>query len=1176
MTDGNLLPEFTTTRTVAENTRPGQSVGRAVRAVDGNGDTRTYRLVTATESAHVAKFDINESTGQILSKDSLNHEAGDCGYVDDANPTQCTYTVKVQVWDGLDEDRNEQDTSTINEAIIDDEITVEIMVSDVAEKPAAPTVTVTSPENGTTLVVTWDEPANMGPPIIDYRLECSGHEVPDDECPADIAATVVIGGVGTHTIMRLTADKSYRVRVRADNDEGEGAWSSFITQSTNKEDNALPTFNFEGNTPTELYVAENASSVRQPVTTNSDGTGVVALGTTIRDDDLDSLTFSLEGPGEDRFDIDGNGQIKTKSKLNYEDPECNPGGDECSYEMRVKVSDPNGGSAFLPLTIDVTDAVEAPEKPAAPRVTATSGSGWSLEVTWNAPRNDGPPIAGYQIRYRKTGDDSDWVQWTHSGTGRSAKITTIPDAQNADVHLEPRTQYEVQVRALNGEGDLDFESDTNWSFSGRGTTAVSNRRPVFDSTASLLTLEVEENTRSGQNVGSAVEATDPDGNRLTYTLEGPGKDSFTITSAGQIRTRSPLNYEERSSYSVTVKVNDGQRKDNSVAAKSVTITVMDRPEQPSAPGAPTVAGVPGSTVSVRVTWDEPANAGPPITHYSVQYAVSGSSDAFQRVTVPTGSADRSVVITGLTAGTRYEVQVRAESGEGHHSEWSRSGTGSPNPDVANRNPAFSGGVRSFSIAENTPPSNDVGSIVAALDPDGDVLTYILEGTDADSFDIIATNGGGQIQTKAALNHEEKSSFSVAVRVRDGRGGTDAISVTIRVTDEAEAPDTPFAPTVTTASSASLSVSWEAPDNQGPPITDYDYRYRAVTDSVWTEVTNTPITATAVTIDRLTASTSYDVEVLAKNAEGMSDWSNPGNGSTAAPGANSPPVFSEGASATRSVSVNAATGTPIGDPVTATDADSGDTLTYSLEGRDAPSFTINETNGQLLKKSGVTLLVNVTYTLTVAANDGKDIARIAVTINATAAPPNNPPVFTEGASAARTVSASAPAGTPIGAPLTATDADAGTTLTYSIEGADAASFGINPANGQLLTVAGVTLDRSTYIVEVVASDGSATSRITVTITVTPNRAPVFSEGARAPLEAWLRTPAGANVGSPVVATDRDQGDTLTYTLSGADAASFDIVSTSGQIRTRCDLDYETKASYVVTVTATDRSLASRLY
>ena len=323
--------------------------------------------------------------------------------------------------------------------------------------------------------------------------------------------------------------------------------------------------------------------------------------------------------------------------------------------------------------------------------------------------------------------------------------------------------------------------------SGRGTTGASNRRPTFGDTASpLITLEVDENTRSGQNIGSAVEATDPDGHRLTYTLEGPGKDSFTITSDGQIRTRVALNYEERSSYSVTVKVDDGQRKDNSVAAQSVSITVLDRPESPLAPRAPTVSGVPGSTDSVRVTWDEPANPGPPITHYSVQYAVSGSRDAFQRVTVPTGSADRSVIITGLTSGTRYNVQVRAESDEGH-SDWSGSGTGSPNPDVANRAPAFSGGALTFSIAENTPPSTDVGSLIAALDRDGDVLTYILEGIDADSFDIIATNGAGQIQTKAALNHEEKSSYSVAVRVRDGRGGTDAVSVTIRVTDVDEGP-----------------------------------------------------------------------------------------------------------------------------------------------------------------------------------------------------------------------------------------------------------------------------------------------------------------------------------------------------------------------------------------------------
>ena len=64
-------------------------------------------------------------------------------------------------------------------------------------------------------------------------------------------------------------------------------------------------------------------------------------------------------------------------------------------------------------------------------------------------------------------------------------------------------------------------------------------------------------------------------------------------------------------------------------------------------------------------------------------------------------------------------------------------------------------------------------------------------------------------------------------------------------------------------------------------------------------------------------------------------------------------------------------------------------------------------------------------------------------------------------------------------------------------------------------------------------------------------------------------AGTDVGDPVTATDFD-GHTLTYTLEGTDAASFQIVSASGQIQTRSGVtyDYETKSSYSVTVKADD--------
>ena len=1168
--EGNKEPVFgdrsslteenpTTPRTVAENTRAGQSVGRAVAASDGNGDKRTYKLVAAPspDENDFNKFTINESTGQILTKDPLNHEASDCGYVDAANPTVCTYKVKVQVWDGLDTHRNKQAT-----AAVDDTITVNITVSDVAEKPAAPSVTVTSPtdSSNTTLVVTWTAPDNTGPAITGYRLECSGTEVPNDQCPKDdIAANAL-----THTITGLTANKSYRVRLRAKNAEGDGAWSSWVTQSTNKEGNTLPSFT---TTPANLYVAENAPSARQPLTTDETGQTVAALQGSDSTDG-DPLTLRLEGPGASSFTIDNStGQIRTKSKLNYEDA--------ASYKVRVKLSDPNGGSIFHALTINVTDKDEPPAKPSAPRVTATKDSGWSLEVTWNEPRNDGSPITGYQIRYRKTGENPGaWQQWPHTGTGRSAKITTIrsdPDDANTAAHLAPSTQYEVQVRALNGEGDPAFDADPhdNWSSSGRGTTGKGNRRPVFENTASVVELEVEENTRSGQNVGSAVEATDPDKNSLTYTLEGPGKDSFTITSAGQIRTRSPLNYEERNKYALTVKVDDRQRKSNSVAAKSVTITITDRTEEPSAPSAPTVSGIPGSTDSVRVTWDEPANAGPPITHYRLQYNVVGNSNSIDHEDPPKGNADRSAVITGLTAGTRYEVRVRAHSVEGH-SDWSRSGTGSPNPDVENRKPAFSTRSFTFSVDENTSPGSDVGSLVAALDPDGDTLTYALEGVDADSFDIVVSNAAGQIQTKADLNHEDKASYSVAVRARDGRGGTDAVNVTIRVTDvDGEAPDTPFAPTVTALSSTSVQVNWEAPENDGPPITDYDYRYRAVADTDWTEVSNTTITGTTATIEGLTPSTSYDVEVRANNAEGKSEWSNPGNGATNAPGANNAPVFTDGTSATRNVSATAPTGTPIGEAVAATDADSGDTLTYSIEGRDAASFAINEKTGGLLTKSGVTLIAGETYTVTVAASDTKDITRIDVSIAATAAPPNNPPVFS-GTARSFTVPHNVSAGSAIGSAVTATDAD-GDTLTYSLEGTDAASFDIRSNTGQIVTKSGVILVvGASNSVTVVASDGTATASIAVTIGVVAplNNAPVFNEGASTTRGVRDIATRLTNVGAPVTATDADSGDLVFYLLEGPDAASFIILPTTGQILTNWEAAPAEGTTYSVTVVAYD--------
>ena len=1153
---------FTVSRRIDENPRSGQTVGGRVFADDEDNDSLTYRLVASADTdaarTEAAKFDIDERTGQIRTKAGMIYNYEDITASNTCNPltdaaqigSDRCYTVKVEVWDGLDDDKNAQDTTTITNSIIDDSITVKIAVRDRDEPPAVPTVTVTAPTGNTTLEVFWDA-KNTGPDITEYDLQYrkGGGTFLNDNClntDEDDNCDDIAPGTTNTTIIELVEDTSYSVQVRATNDEGVSAWSRVVTVKTNKGTNDPPTFN---PITLPLEVDEKTPSGRN-----------VDTPVSAEDTISTSLTYRLEGRDAALFTINSStGQIRTRSALNHEETyDCKPGDgsiDNC-YLVRVRVDDGAGGSVSREVTITVNDVDEPPSAPSAPRVTATKDTGWSLDVSWNEPRDTGgPPITDYDIQYRKYKAGTpkeEWQLWPHGTASDSAADNTDRSAQitrrlpgDTEKPLEPSTQYEVRVRAKNGEGD----TTENWSSVGRGTTGPSNSRPSFDRPDAVIELRVDEDTRSGQNVGSAVSASDTDSNTLRYSLEGPGKDSFTIvSSSGQVRTKSPLDFETRQSYSVTVKVDDGQKRKNSVAAKSVKITVDNVAEIPSAPAPPRVVGIPGSTDSVRVTWDASVNTGPAVTAYEVHYRESGSGLGYRRWAH--SGADRSTVITDLKAGTRYEVQVRARSAEGT-SEWSRSGTGMPNPDVENRNPTFSGGSRSLSVVENTPPNTDVGAPVAATDRDGDTLTYILEGTDADSFDIVSTSDGGQIRTNAPLNYEEKSSYSVTVRVTDGRGGTDAANVTIRVTDvNTEAPDTPFAPTVMAISSTRLQVTWEAPANTGPPITDYDYRYREPGGS-WTEVTNTTISATAATIEGLAASTSYDVEVRAKNAEGTSDWSDPGIGSTNAPGANNPPVFSDGGSATRSVSANSPAGGSIGDPVTATDADSDDTLTYNLEGRDAALFDIDTASGQLRTKSGVTLIAAETYTVIVVADDGADRTRITVSIEATAAPPNNPPVFAEGTSVTRSVTIDARAGTNIGQPFRATDADTGDTVTYSLEGTDAASFGINGSTGQMRTKAGVTLESKTYNVTVKAADQKgANSILAVTIEIddrdgsvslSPSR-PQFSDRVTAVLSdpdggvtgvtwTWALSSDGTSGWTPVLgATSSDTSSTLTIAAS----------------------------------------------
>ena len=198
------------------------------------------------------------------------------------------------------------------------------------------------------------------------------------------------------------------------------------------------------------------------------------------------------------------------------------------------------------------------------------------------------------------------------------------------------------------------------------------------------------------------------------------------------------------------------------------------------------------------------------------------------------------------------------------------------------------------------------------------------------------------------------------------------------------------------------------------------------------------------------------------------------------------------------------------------------------------------------------------------------------------PGNSVPIFTEGSSTSRAVAENTPPNTNIGTPVAATDAD-GDTRTYRLGGTDSAAFSILSTTGQLETKAALDYEtQDTYTVVVSVSDGNGGGdSIAVTINITDvNDAPVFTDGTTATRAVAENTATGQNIGTAVAATDQDRipdsnnegefiaKDTITYTLSGADAASFSIDSGTEQLKTSDALDFETDDAYEVTVTATD--------
>ena len=841
------------------------------------------------------------------------------------------------------------------------------------------------------------------------------------------------------------------------------------------------------------------------------GEDIGATGPTVdaTDPNGDNLTYTLGGTDMASFSIDrGTGQLMTKAMLNKETKD--------TYMVTVTATDPSGLSASVNVTIKVTNVDEDPEI-----------TGGDASVRYPEKRT------GAVETYTATDDEDDKartaITWTLEGGGAadfkisSAGVLTFAETPNYEAAADDNEDntYEVTVVATDSSYDA-AASATN----GKDTVEVTVNVTNVDEDGTL--------TLSSRQPVDGIE------------LETELTDIDSIETSLSDLTIQTWKWEKSTSRTSGWAVIDG-------ATEGMY--------------TPAPADI-GSYLRATATYTDPQGSG------KMEIAVS----------------DRKVLAkrsTNTAPVFRNADDEEIETGRAITRE----------------------------VSENSAAGRDVGDPVAAYDAQGDALTYTIGGADESSFDIDQATGQIMVGAGTMLDFEGDSSYTVMVTATGpGHGDSDAdtIEVTINVTNLDEDPELTGMDSLRHAEKTAIDTAvgtYMAEDDEdgtsNPPtltlsgtdasdftLTDTDAAGGADNNGTY------ELAFKAVPDFEMAADAGrnnvYNITVTATDSDGQTD--------TKDVVVNVTNMEEEGTVTLNTLQPRVG----IGVMATLTDLDGATSdVTWKWQGQTAANCSsvtfatddaddleggISGTYTPTADDIGKCLRATASYT----DRQGSDTA-MSVPMDSDqpveADDTNKAPSFPDQDMEAdgdqtdqeRTVAENTGSGEDIGATgptVDATDPN-GDNLTYTLGGTDMASFSIDRGTGQLMTKAALNKeDKDTYMVTVTATDPSGLSdTIKVTIKVTnvdedpeimrapdANVAPEFASATTSRTVAE-NTATGEDIGAPVAATDAN-GDTLAYTLGGADAASFDIDGTTGQLRTKASLDFETKSGYTVMVTATD--------
>ena len=877
--------------------------------------------------------------------------------------------------------------------------------------------------------------------------------------------------------------------------------------------------------------------ITRSIAENSSAGAAVGAAISASDPDGDTISYSLTGEDAAGFTIDADGRIAVGQgmTLDYESGKT-------AYRMRVEIHDGKGPrsvgdstltDAYAALTVNVTDVDEPPPAPGG--LILISASPGTLTASWTVPDpGGGPPVTGYGVEYRESGE-SDWISRLGPSAGNTDTSITIAS-------LTHDADYEVRVWAVNAEGAGGYVSASqNVSPTPRLLSIAAVSDPGDDG---FYGLDEEVRIRATFNVAVSVTGRDAAAGQAAAwpTLEvdlANGSSSVVIRTAEL--DRATANGDTTLDFTFTPVTGDdgvegirfprnaisvpegstitGLGENVNVANFRTPVDTSHKVDgvRPIVAGTPAFSSTPydgknyqfGEAVSLDVTFSEKVEVtGKP--YYALRISSggsrkfhydSGSGTTTLRFSYTVAAADRGHFSVGYSHPLRADSDNLVRDLRGNVFDTgilvpvrdSRPVDGSR---VINRAPSLTlSGPLVFTIAEGAAPGTAFGAAITASDPDGgDTITYTLSGDGASYF---AVDSAGQLRVGpgALLDYEALADNAVTfkVAISDGKNvvgqaddsADDTLDVTVLVRDVTEAP---LAPAVLAApvSSRAVQVGWTAPDNTGrTPITEYQLKYNAGFPRDRVVVFTDPATRTT-TLSLLWPDRDVTISMRAVNQDGEGPWSEPVVVRTLA---SRPPTSRN---FTKEVVAGGVVEFSIGDfhfedPDTTHDpweslyqvriitAPSGGVFKLNM----VPTSPIIVTDGYGIWRRHLPALVfdpdanfstGATFTFKVLdrysiESESTYTATILVVTNLS-------PTFSADGALARSVAENSAAETPVGDPVTATDPE-NDTLTYTLAGADAATFAVDPATGQIKVAEGAALDRETkdsYSVNVSVSDG----------------------------------------------------------------------------------------------------------